>query len=214
MIKRIKSTLDPRFWPRYCEVLTLKSGIDQHTSRSIAPMHLRHETSGFWKTLPLDKVGTDKHGMEVHGKSWVTKELSWNEKSTESDTSPISVISNPPSQNVGYIYIMRSLAHGRHVYKIGFTDRNPEDRSDDLSATSGQPDYFIVVQSWEVFDAHRVEQAIHRQLSQFRLNPRREFFKVKFERARETIEEIIKTMKASCPNTESGTECMVDDRRD
>jgi len=92
---------------------------------------------------------------------------------------------------------MRSPAHERHIYKIGFTNRNPEERASDLSASSGQPDHLIVLQSWKVLDARRVEQAIHRQLGKFRLSGRREFFKVKFERAREDIDEVISRMNAA-----------------
>jgi hypothetical protein len=198
VIGRIKSKLEPQYWPSYREVLTLNPRTVTRVPRSLEAMELRRETSGFWKMLPLEKVGTDKHGNEVQGKTWVTKELSWTEKGLEAEqpVSSISIVPRPLEQEIGYIYIMRSPVHERHVYKIGFTNRNPEERAGDLSASSGQPDHLVVLQSWKVQDARRVEQVIHRELAQFRLSGKREFFRVKFEHLRSVIEEVISRMKA------------------
>ncbi|MGA2314606.1 MAG: GIY-YIG nuclease family protein [Xanthobacteraceae bacterium] len=184
-VQRIKSTLEPQYWPPYRDVLTLRLCAANQTPRSLDLMEMRREISGFWKMLPLDKTGTDKHGNPIQGKTWVTKELTWAEgiSAAKGPASSICITPEPLGAEVGYIYIMRSPAHERHIYKIGFTNRNPEERASDLSASSGQPDHLIVLQSWKVLDARRVEQAIHRQLGKFRLSGRREFFKVKFERA-------------------------------
>jgi Meiotically up-regulated gene 113 len=48
-----------------------------------------------------------------------------------------------------------------------------------------------VVKSWKVEDAHRIEVAVHLALAEFRINPRREFFKALFEKIRAEIINII-----------------------
>jgi len=201
-IQRVKATLDRTYWPLYRDVLTLRPpAVERVNSRSLRPLAMRREISGFWKILPLDKAGSDRHGNRIQGKTWVTKELSWTEDISQPSeaTSSISIISEPLGDSFGYVYIMRSPMHGPHIYKIGFTNRSPEERANDLSASSGQPDNLIVIQSWKVIDARRVEQVIHRQLEQFRISGRREFFNVKFEVARKTVEDIINTLNATAP---------------
>ncbi len=198
-VQRLKSSaVEPQYRPLYREVLTLRPRITRAIARTLETLELRRETSGFWKMLSFEKTGADKNGNRIQGKSWVTKELTWNESpSRPSDQlALISITPQPNSQEIGYVYVMRSPMHERNIYKIGFTNRNPEDRAGDLSASSGQPDHLVVVQSWKVLDARRIEQAIHRRLGEFRLTDRREFFKVKFERARSVIEETIAEMKA------------------
>jgi hypothetical protein len=198
IVRKIKEKLEVALRPTYREVATLAPRSEPQESHSIERMNLRRETSGFWKTLPQDKFGTDKNGNKVQGKTWVTKDLTWNEGGNNKPIKAEPIIVSPADlKNVGFLYIMKSPAHERHVYKIGFTNRNPEERADDLSSSSGQPDFFVVVQSWQVIDAKRVERAVHRQLRPFRLADRREFFKIKFEEVRKIIEETITSMRAS-----------------
>jgi Meiotically up-regulated gene 113 len=53
------------------------------------------------------------------------------------------------------------------------------------------PMAYIVVESWKVEDARRMEAAVHQALTTFRINPRREFFKAPFEKIRAEISGVL-----------------------
>lgn len=95
------------------------------------------------------------------------------------------------SHDPGYIYVMRSAAHGKDIFKIGFTRGNPEIRSDKLSRTTGAPDKFLVAQEWKVDDCKTAERLIHEQLDAYRINPRREFFRIPYKQLVAVIEAIV-----------------------
>jgi hypothetical protein len=195
-LRKVKTTLESEYCPNYRDILTLAQSGNVPEASELDQAHFRFESSGFWRTLPLDKTGTDKHGNPVHGKTWVQQQLSWREIEAESSVSRTAVKQVDRADDIGFIYVMRSPAHERNIYKIGFTKRDPEDRASDLSGTSGQPDALVVLISWKVMEPRRVEQEIHKALSKERINTRREFFKAKFEKLRETIESIISSMHA------------------
>jgi hypothetical protein len=50
---------------------------------------------------------------------------------------------------------------------------------------------YIVVESWKVEDARRVEATVHAALGEFRINSRREYFKTSFEPIRKGIVAVI-----------------------
>lgn len=102
----------------------------------------------------------------------------------------------PPSHPLGleapgYLYVFRSPAHGRDIYKVGFTDRDPESRARELSSASGNPVPFLVVQAWAVVDPRAAEVAAHKALSNYRLASNREFFVGQYALLRELIESAI-----------------------
>ncbi|WP_439374952.1 GIY-YIG nuclease family protein [Bradyrhizobium sp. DASA03120] len=195
-IRKLRSSLESKYVSNYREVLTLGQS-SEIKAATLANLDLKFETSGYWRTLPMDKLGADKQGNTIHGKTWVEQQLSWRETGyNDADKQPTSVVPVSRDEDVGYVYVMRSPAHQRNIYKVGFTSRDPEDRANDLSATSGQPDALVVMQSWKVYEPRRVEQAIHRELEQLRINSRREFFKANFEKLRETIENVILGLNA------------------
>jgi hypothetical protein len=197
-IRKMRSILEARFCPNYQDVLTLAQA-DGSRSSLLDRMDLKFETSGYWRPLQPDKLGADKFGNPIHGKTWVEQRLSWREiENADADQGEqkTSVTQVPRSDDVGYVYIIRSPVHERNVYKIGFTKRDPEDRANDLSATSGQPDALVVMQSWKVFEPRRVEQEVHRHLEQQRINSRREFFKANFEMIRQTVENTVAKLDA------------------
>jgi len=76
-----------------------------------------------------------------------------------------------------YLYVFRSPAHGLDIYKVGYTDRNPDSRARELSSTTGSPVPFLVVQAWAVVDGHAAETAAHKALEDYRLASNREFFR-------------------------------------
>ena len=76
----------------------------------------------------------------------------------------------------GYVYCLsHPLFDG--VYKIGCTKLDPKVRAAQLSGTSHYID-FKVEFAIEVNDHEKMEKSIHTLLSKFRVNPKREFFKI------------------------------------
>lgn len=156
------------------------------------------ETSGYWKNLEFGKTGIDKHGHPIHGRTWVEKRLSWVEEDNEqgvllAQRKKQEKQENPssPEINPGYIYVMRSAAHEKDIFKIGMTTRASNIRSDELSRTSGVPDKFLVVEEWEISDCRKAEKLIHNALDKYRINPAREFFKAPYKIIRKNIDEIM-----------------------
>jgi hypothetical protein len=98
-----------------------------------------------------------------------------------------SVEIEPEEENTGWPYVMRCPLMDDEVYKIGWSSRTPKARAEEVSKATGVPMAYIVVESWKVEDARRIEVAVHQALTAFRINPRREFFKAPFEKIRAEI---------------------------
>jgi hypothetical protein len=79
-----------------------------------------------------------------------------------------------------YIYILSNEAFP-DLFKIGKT-KNIEDRVRQLSSHSGVPISFEVYYACEVIDSAKVEKSLHDAFADYRINPRREFFKINPER--------------------------------
>jgi len=150
------------------------------------------ETSGFWKNLEVDQVGTDKKGNQIHGKTWVNKKLSWYEASNKE-----LIIEKKNNQfsgkNSGYIYVVRTPTMSKNIFKIGLTRNDVEDRLKQLSNTS-IPDKFYKVQEWNVADCVKAEKQVHEILDEYRIDQRREFFEIDFSIAAETITKVCNTI--------------------
>ena len=175
------------------EVLFLTSEDPHTTSRkTIYSPNIRIETSGFWKTLPMNSIGQDKAGQPIHGRTWVEKTLSWIEESTA--VKPIHTRSHSPLKagaNPGFIYVMRCAAHGKDIFKIGLTKRTAELRAQELTGATASPDQFLVVEDWEVKDCELAERLIHERLSEYRVNAKREFFKARYIEIHKIVSETI-----------------------
>jgi hypothetical protein len=78
----------------------------------------------------------------------------------------------------GFVYVMRSDAHALDVYKIGLTRRTSDERARELSYATAAPLPFGVLTHWEVGDCAGIEAEIHRRLEAYRINERREFFRL------------------------------------
>ncbi|MFC1860598.1 GIY-YIG nuclease family protein [Chloroflexota bacterium] len=98
---------------------------------------------------------------------------------------------NLDTQEKGYIYVMRSAAHAKDIFKIGLSRRSSEIRSAELSRTTGVPDQFLIVQEWEVSDCVKAEKLIHHALLKYRMKPEREFFKAPYKVIVKVIGEVI-----------------------
>lgn len=158
---------------------------------TVAPSALRIERSGYWKNLQPDQSGSDRHGNSVNGKTWVSKELTWVESDELGSDLHIKRKATVSGGDPGCIYVMRCAAHPADVFKIGLTRRNASERADELSAGTGSPDKFLVVQSWDVGDCVRSESLIHERLDNYRLTSQREFFKAPYSVIREAVDEIV-----------------------
>ncbi|MES2037210.1 MAG: GIY-YIG nuclease family protein [Pseudomonadota bacterium] len=152
------------------------------------------ETSGFWKKLPPQVEGRDKNGLPIHGRTWVSQTLSWVEEFDQDN----SILVNKPKKTIspqsGYIYVMRSAAHSKDIFKVGLTSRTCDIRANELSRSTSSPDHFLVVEEWYVSDCKLAEKLIHEKLDQFRINPNREYFKARYNVIFSAIDSVISSI--------------------
>lgn len=169
-------------------------GSSMHHADSVSFLSpdIRIEKSGYWKRIALDAIGEDKHGRPIRGRTWVHRHLSWVETKEHGESlmarRPLSI---PEGKDPGYIYVMRSAAHPRDVFKVGLTRRSPEQRAAELTRDTSAPDQFLVVQDWAVSDCELAEERIHIALKSYRFNPRREFFSAPYKQICDSIAKII-----------------------
>jgi hypothetical protein len=79
----------------------------------------------------------------------------------------------------GYIYAFQNRAFGAHVVKIGLTTRAPDVRANEIyTGATGVPVKFEIAAAYSVGDCVAAEKKIHKRLKAFRMNKRREFFRV------------------------------------
>jgi hypothetical protein len=103
-----------------------------------------------------------------------------------------------PEDSEGYIYIMRSEANIKNLYKIG-RSKDVIRRQKELSSPSGVPIEFKISHKRKVINAAEAEKIIHRRLKKYRFTKNREFFEIELKLAiREidnyTIEELTSTL--------------------
>ena len=84
---------------------------------------------------------------------------------------------------VGYVYVLKN-EHIKPI-KIGYTDRTPQERAEELSNFTGVPGKWRVCKSWKLADAFNWEQRIFRELAKYRTDG--EFFQLSPEKAIELI---------------------------
>ncbi|MCX5888273.1 MAG: GIY-YIG nuclease family protein, partial [Deltaproteobacteria bacterium] len=199
-----KKLIGPKEKIMYRRISVLRDIIQKHPTNTYykaPPINI--ETSGYWQKLPVNQVGGDKHGNPIHGRTWIKKVLTWLQ--TDRDPGVIRATRNKGDDendiksNKGYIYVMRSAAHEKDIFKIGLTRKSTEVRSDELSRTTGSPDKFLVVQEWEVSDCIKAEKIIHEKLSQYRINPDREFFKAPYKAIVRVIDSVIEQTESKKP---------------
>ncbi|KVL59283.1 hypothetical protein WT01_15760 [Burkholderia cepacia] len=76
----------------------------------------------------------------------------------------------------GFVYVLGNRAMPG-VYKVGYTERSPSLRCDELSRSTSVPCAFDLICYAEYAQAHAREQEIHHRLADVRFSPDREFFK-------------------------------------
>lgn len=77
--------------------------------------------------------------------------------------------------NHGFVYIMGNVAMPGY-FKVGMTERSPEQRADELSSSTSIPVRFRVLAYTLCEDPKEVEATLHEWLSDMRVNSGREFF--------------------------------------
>jgi hypothetical protein len=97
----------------------------------------------------------------------------------------------------GELYVLRCTLMEEEVYKVGWTSGAAEERAKQLSSASGVPIAYAVVESWRHDDPEALETEIHAQLSPYRTNNQREFFRLNFEAIRKIITTTIERVKPS-----------------
>jgi len=161
--------------------------------KSIKDESFQIEKSGYWKRLRQDEKGLDKKGQEVIGKTWVERnDTYYVEKEGVINVNP-SVVYNEP--NSGLIYIMRQPGHHKNIFKVGLTRRTSEKRSKELTNTS-VPDNFYVIVDYNVRDCVKAEKLIHKELEEYRITERREFFNCELKHIIQICESVIEKINA------------------
>lgn len=90
-------------------------------------------------------------------------------------------------QKKGRVYLAGNVSWPG-LYKIGCTRRSVASRMASLSG-AGLPTPWVCIHSWEVFDAHAIEAAIHQACKEYRL--KRELFHASVEELVSRIEHVI-----------------------
>jgi hypothetical protein len=91
---------------------------------------------------------------------------------------------------MGYVYVLTNEGMPDLV-KIGHGP--PERRAKELSAVSGVPHKFVVAAKWLVSRPREAEAEIHHHLREYRVNTRREFFRIAPDRAKAAIEGLMRS---------------------
>ena len=205
------------------------SSTPKATGRALTAPQFQVQVKGFWRKLSDPKAsGRDPSGNPVVGKTWVkphsrysmdAQRVVYIKSSQGYATHPVETylrqITNgemsgargEPASSVnrsipttpGYLYVMRSPAHDIDIYKVGYTDRDPDERARQLSSVTGSPVHFLVVQAWPVLDGRAAETAAHKALAKYRLASNREFFRGTYSILREKIEAAINRLVLKLP---------------
>lgn len=200
--KKVVDRVHPKHWLQFRNVYTLKRPTARSPDRtSFTAPDFKVETRGYWKKLPIDTQGLDKYGQSIYGRTWVTQTLSWVEERPASPTTVESASAHDfDGLRAGYIYVMRSAAHEKDIFKIGLTTRTTDIRSKELSRSTSSPDHFLTVQEWATPDCMLAEKLIHERLAPHRINPSREFFKADYKDIAVVIQDVIASVEEMAAN--------------
>lgn len=80
----------------------------------------------------------------------------------------------------GWVYVLSNECMPG-IYKIGMTTNEPEARAKEISQGTGVPSPFVVERAYFSQSPREDELVIHEELSEYRFNPNREFFKCSLE---------------------------------
>ena len=192
--------------------------------RAFTPPRYRIETEGFWRHLrDRENYGRGPNGERVRGRTWVKSSNVWRQRPDGPRT--IYIKSSVAAAKVtvreiielarseaneqtnaqtpllndggvrGVLYVLRCTTMKDEVYKVGWTSATAEERAKVLSAATGVPSSFIVVDSWPHENAEALEKNVHAILDPYRINESREFFQADYTKISELIETEIKRIQ-------------------
>lgn len=201
---KIKKDIPPKYKKLYrtVNVLRTRQGSNDARATIYSVPHFHIETSGYYRRLKPGKMGCDKNGNPIHGKTWVSKKLSW----MEADESEVLVANRsdsnlpPEGKDPGHIYVMRAPVHSQNIFKVGLTRRSTEERAKEIGSATGLPGKIFVLNEWPVGDCVAIESEVHNRLEQYRVDPRREFFQAPLKKIIKVIDDVIRTFGLKTPN--------------
>jgi len=98
-------------------------------------------------------------------------------------------MSSIPLNSKGCIYAM-SCGAIPDLIKLGCSTCVPVERAKQLTAATASPAPFIVLYSRRVSDCNLAEALLHERFDEFRVNEKREFFRISLEDAARAMDEI------------------------
>lgn len=87
----------------------------------------------------------------------------------------------------GFIYILSNKVFKDNLFKIGKTSINTTQRTKQLSSSTSIPENFEILHEFEFNDLNWAEREIHKSLSEYRYNKKKEFFNCEIEIAKSVI---------------------------
>jgi hypothetical protein len=186
--------------------------------RRVSMPHYATETEGHWRRLKIGQTGKDRDGAPVSGKTWVNRKSPWRNREDRNNVvfvkdclavaktrieelyaaSEVETNDDPSSsEERGQLYVLRCTLMDENVYKVGWTSGTAFERAEQLSAATGVPLAFVVVESWVYSDAEALEADVHALLAPYRVNNRREFFRLSFENIRKIIVQTIERVSGT-----------------
>ena len=100
-----------------------------------------------------------------------------------------TLYSNRDGDYDSWVYVL-SNALQPGVYKIGYTNKHPEERAKQISNATGVALPYDVEFAFHCYNGLMLEGEIHKKLSGYRVNNQREFFQLSLEEIKTSIEEL------------------------
>ena len=89
-----------------------------------------------------------------------------------------------------WVYVMSNPSLSDGTLKIGVTHGHPDVRAKELSTPTSIPEPFKVEYGFNCYGGDDLEKEVFKKLQKYRINPKREFFKISLEEAKKVIEEL------------------------
>lgn len=82
-------------------------------------------------------------------------------------------------EDKGFVYVLVNDSYNPSVTKVGLTRRSPDVRRREIyQGSTGVPEHFDVAVAFNVGNCVRAEEISHQRLDVYRVNPKREFFRL------------------------------------
>ena len=106
----------------------------------------------------------------------------------------------------GVIYIAHNPRDGKTIFKVGKTERPPEERMKELTSAPSTIGQYSAIAYFVVTDIDAAEIACHKRLSRYRVQDNREFFDIPLERLLQIVQDEVAAFSARdlIPNLQPG----------